>query len=339
MNIWIDIENIPHVPFFKPIIEELKKRGHKVVVTLRECQGSKALADEYNLEFELLGEQSKFKIKYLKIASVLFRSLRLILWARDKNINKSVTHGSRSQILASKFLKIQSLIFIDYENANLSQLTSPTTAFCIPDGIPISLIREKMQGSKSISQYPGFKEVIYAERSKDLSDIRKEFSLDEKKIVAIIRPSASRAHYHNNRSEEIFFEILNYFVEQKDAVAIVIPRYPEQKAKIERLYSQRNSIIIPSHPIINSKLLGIADMVLSGGGTMVREAVAVGIPAYTFFTGELGALDLSMIKDKLITQLTSTADIRKIKLQKHSGGKVIDSSKTLGVIIDRILSN
>lgn len=339
MNIWIDIENIPHVPFFKPIIDELKKREHNVVVTLRDCQGSKALADEYDLEYELLGEQSKFKIRSLKIASVLFRSLRLILWARDKNINKSVSHGSRSLVLASKFLKIQSLIFLDYENADLSHLTSPTTTFCIPDGIPISIFQEKTQGSKSISQYPGFKEVIYAERSQDLSDIRKEFSIDEKKIVAVIRPSASRAHYHNNRSEEIFFEILNYFVEQKDAIAIVIPRYPEQKAKIKRLYSQYNSIIIPAHPIKNPKLLGIADMVLSGGGTMVREAAAVGIPAYTFFTGELGALDLSMIKDNLITQLSSVADICKIKLQKYTDGKIIESSKTLGVIIDKILSN
>jgi len=45
MKIWIDLDNTPHVPFFKPIIRELEKRGHEVVLTARDAFQVCELAD------------------------------------------------------------------------------------------------------------------------------------------------------------------------------------------------------------------------------------------------------------------------------------------------------
>ena len=65
-KIWIDLDNSPHVPFFKPIMEELSKKGFQVVLTARDCSQTCELADRNGFRYERIGRHFG-KNKILKV--------------------------------------------------------------------------------------------------------------------------------------------------------------------------------------------------------------------------------------------------------------------------------
>ena len=339
MNIWIDIENAPHVPLFNIIVKELKNRGHAVSVTLRDCQNSEELANEYKMEFTLFGRQSKSRIKIVKMFSILLRVARLTLWAMGKNIDMSVCHMSRAQSIASRLLKIPIINMFDYEFVNLSLVLSKKTILSVPEAIPVSnLCKNILKKINKIEKYPGFKELVYSKADNDVSEIKKNLRIEEDEIVVILRPPASKAHYHNPKSESLFISIIEYLGRGSNLKIIVLPRYEEQRNVLKSTLRDNKKFIIPEEQIKNEKLLGMADLLISGGGTMNREAVALNIPAYTYFSGKQGALDESMIRDNLIKKISSIQDIEKIKLIKYEGAKQKAAPGPLNFIIELIES-
>ena len=75
--------------------------------------------------------------------------------------------------------------------------------------------------------------------------------------------------------------------------AVVLPRTAEQRAAIAKL--ELPSLVLPEQAVDAQSLVALADLVVSAGGTMNREAVALGVPAYTTFAGRLGAVDEMLI--------------------------------------------
>ena len=96
-TIWIDLDNSPHVPLFKPIIRELKKRGHDVVITARDCFQVCGMADLMGVEYAKVGRHYG-KHLVLKGAGLIIRSLQLAPAVRKKKPDIAVSHGSRSQV-------------------------------------------------------------------------------------------------------------------------------------------------------------------------------------------------------------------------------------------------
>ena len=60
-------------------------------------------------------------------------------------------------------------------------------------------------------------------------------------------------------------------------------------------------------------LIWNADLVVSGGGTMTREAAALGIPAYSTFTGTLGAVDRRLFEEGRIAHVASLQDLDRVR--------------------------
>ena len=88
--------------------------------------------------------------------------------------------------------------------------------------------------------------------------------------------------------------------------AVVLPRTGEQREAIRALGLP--SLHLPEHAIDAQSLVGLADLVVSAGGTMNREAVALGTPVYTTFAGRLGAVDEPLIREGRLRPLTSPPD-------------------------------
>lgn len=319
--IWIDIENTPHVLFFKPVIKMLKIRGYAVKVTARRCTQTIQLLDRMGISFDEIGSHYEGKYSWLKAVYVLCRVFQLCLWKRDKLINQAICHSSRSMLIASRIMGIKNLCFMDYEYVAMKVFRYCTDTLLIPQSISKEVFIQKGFSENRIKHLPGFKEQYYM-TPVNPNDLIRKYNIRSSDIVVTLRPPAERAHYHQADSEKLWEELIRYLDSVKSSMRIfIIHRYPFQLEVTQKniFFNRKNRFIFLDVPEDGMKLLALSDLVITGGGTMLREAVALGIPAYSFFTGKLGALDQTFIREGKLSQLLCLSDIKRIKLEKKIG--------------------
>jgi predicted glycosyltransferase len=313
-TIWIDLDNSPHVPFFKPIIDKLSIQGYSVVLTARDCAQTCDLADRNGFRYVRVGRHYG-KNKLLKIYGLLVRSLQLVPFALKAKPFLAVSHGSRSQVVLASILGIPSVMIFDYE---FIQLIKPTWVI-LPEVIPDGVVKFD---NRRIFKYPGIKEDVYVPAFSPDPAILGDLGLDRDKLVITIRPPATEAHYHNGQSEVLFHEVIDYFGQMDDVQMVLLPRNKTQEDRIKSKWPEmfsKGRMIIPDHVIDGLNLIWFSDIVVSGGGTMNREAAALGVPVYSIFRGVIGAVDRFLAKNGKLILLETVADIRsKISLQKRN---------------------
>jgi uncharacterized protein len=316
-KIWIDLDNTPHVPFFVPIMGELEKRGHSVHLTARDCFQVCGLADLFRLSYRRVGRHYG-KQKVMKAFGTIYRALQLVPTAFQEKPALAISHGSRSQLLAATIARIPSLVIADYEFAKPVPGFAPTWLM-VPELIPDSTVQF---GGRRILKYPGIKEDVYVPHFKPDPSIKAQLGLDEDSMVVTLRPPANEAHYHNPESEKLFDAVIDVLTRTHKVKVVLLPRNEKQAASIRHawpdLFSQRK-ITIPGHAIDGLNLIWYSDVVISGGGTMNREAAAMGVPVYSIFRGPIGAVDRYLAKNGRLVLLESVEDVRtKLILKRRS---------------------
>jgi predicted glycosyltransferase len=314
-KIWIDLDNSPHVPFFAPIAEELGRRGYPVLMTARDCFQVRELADLFGLKYKLIGHHYG-KNKVLKIIGLCTRALQMMPTAVREKPALALSHGSRSQLILSKLLGIPAVMIGDYEFATLFALVRPAWLI-VPEVIPDAALNS----SKSrVMKYPGIKEDVYAQNFIPQSEIVKQLGLDDGRLVVTIRPPATEAHYHVPESDELFEEVLNYLGDLPDVKMILLPRNDRQAAAIRKarpeLFSS-GKVTVPNHVVDGLNLVWYSDLVISGGGTMNREAAALRVPVYSIFRGKIGAVDRYLAADGRLTLIEDRSQVRTKLLLKR----------------------
>ena len=336
-TIWIDLDNSPHVPFFKPIIGKLKQKGFSIVLTARDCAQTCGLADRNGFQYERIGRHFG-KSKLLKIFGLLIRALQLIPFVIKTKPVLALSHGSRSQVLLASVLGIPSAVIMDYEFAHL--LVKPTWMIH-PEIIPDKNFKFD---SRRIFKYPGIKEDVYVPSFLPDYSILGELGLNGKELVIAIRPPATEAHYHNAESEVLFNAVIDRFGGMDDVRMILLPRNKAQEIGIRCKWAEQVSkgrIIIPEHVIDGLNLMWCSDIVISGGGTMNREAAALGVPVYSIFRGKIGAVDKYLSEHGKLVLLESVRDVReKITLVKRAPSSEIrtEQNNTLNSIVNTLTS-
>lgn len=336
-KIWIDLDNSPHVPFFRPIISELNRRGYATVITARDCFQVCGLADLARIPYHKIGRHYG-KNTLLKVVGLLVRSLQLLPVAMERKPDLSVSHGSRSQLLTSKLLNIPSIVIMDYEFA---QMVIRPTFFIIPE----LLSKSPVYQGHPFFQYPGIKEDIYVPDFVPDSGILSDLKLDPGKIIITIRPPANEAHYHNPEAEKLFVGVVEFLDKRDDIQMVILPRNEKtQTAFIQNTWPElikKRKIIIPDHAVDGLNLIWFSDLVISGGGTMNREAAALGVPVYSIFRGTIGAVDHYLENNGRLVLLTSNNDIEtKLVLQKRDKPEKLSkkSRVTLNTLVDEIIA-
>jgi len=338
-KIWIDLDNSPHVPFFNPIIKEMKQRGYFVTLTARDCFQVCGLAELYGLKYKRIGRHYG-KNKILKILGTFFRSIQLFPTILGERVVLAVSHGSRSQLIAAKLLGIESVIIFDYE---FTQGLGPI----VPDwviGPEIIPVRGHKNRHNRILRYSGIKEDVYVPLFKPDSKILTELELNDEDLLVTIRPPATEAHYHNPESEKLFIAVVEFLLQNQFVRLVILPRNEKkQTAWIKNMWSefcQTGKIIIPDHPVSGLNLIWHSDFVVSGGGTMNREAAALGVPVYSIFRGKIGAVDRYLSSNGRLTLLENVEDV-KTKLKVVPRDKSINFQKrnedTLQMITDHLI--
>jgi predicted glycosyltransferase len=306
-KIWIDLDNSPHVPFFVPIIEELQKRNYSIVVTARDCFQVRELADLFHLNYRLIGRHSG-KSKIRKVAGLCLRALQLIPTILREKPDLAVSHCSRSQLIASILCRIPSFFLGDYEFATGWVFIYPTWHMrpeVIPDGnLPWNPSRNL--------KYPGIKEDVYVPRFVPDPSIRSQLGLREQDVVVTMRPPASEAHYHNPQSDELFKAAVKYLSKNPEVKLVALPRNEKQATWLRERWPDLFSdgkMRIPEKIVDGLNLIWHSDFVISGGGTMNREAASLGVPVYSIFRGKIGAVDQYLSKAGRLVLLQSLEDL------------------------------
>jgi predicted glycosyltransferase len=288
-KIWVDLDNSPHVPFFNPIIEELEKRGYPVLITARNRFQVCELADHFRMKYKSVGGYYG-KNKIVKLFWLTLRALQLLPTINNGKPHLALSHGSRSQLLLAKALRIPSVIIFDYEYAKEIPFVYPKWAIS-PEIVPqYSTNHQRIRFLK----YSGIKEDVYIPYFKPDDSIIDQLGLNTDNLIVTVRPPATEAHYFSLESEKLFESAMDFLCELQNIQVVLLPRSEKQKAFVGRKWTSwiaDGKIIIPKHAVDGLNLIWHSDFVISGGGTMNREAAALGVPVYSIFRGKIGAVD------------------------------------------------
>ncbi|MHB8413558.1 MAG: DUF354 domain-containing protein [Candidatus Acidiferrales bacterium] len=307
-KIWIDLDNSPHVPFFIPIIEELRKKGYEVILTARDSYQVCDLLEFYHISCKVVGKHWG-KHRALKLVGTFLRALRLAkIMTKEKPV-LAVSHGSRGQFLCSVILGIPTLMVYDYEH-------TAGTGFLRPDWILAPEVIPDFPANatkKHSMKYPGLKEDVYVPRFRPDPSVRTTLGLDPADLVVTVRPPATEAHYHNPEAEVLFTAAMNLLTARPDVRVILLPRNDKQANALRKQWERwidMRKIVIPEHVVDGLNLIWFSDLVISGGGTMNRESAALGVPVYSIFRGRIGAVDQYLADTGRLVLVESENDVR-----------------------------
>jgi predicted glycosyltransferase len=336
-KIWIDLENTPHIPFFGPIIRELERLDYKVVLTARDAFQTCELATRYGLNYTRIGRHYG-QNRFLKLWGLIARSLQLLPFALCEKPCLGLNHGSRAQIVVCNLLRIPSVMIMDYEHAKILPLMRPRWEI-VPDVVSDEGLH--CRSKKRIRKYSGIKEDVYVPEFRPDPSIIETLQL-KGDIVISVRPPATEAHYHNPESEVLFESVMERICRMQGVKTVLLPRNNAQKRKIvdnHPHWFKDSKVIIPEKVVDGLNLLWHSDLVVSGGGTMNREAAALGVPVYSIFRGKIGAVDRSLQSQGRLTLIESVADVQtKIMLKSRVRETVSDSNlgRTLREVVDHV---
>ena len=316
MRIWIDLANSPHVPFFRSLANQFVRRNHEVVVTARDFAETVKLAEAAGFAYEVIGGHGGGKLSG-KAGNLVQRALGLARWARGRNLDLAVSHNSYSQILAARALSLRTVTLMDYEHQPANHLAfRMASRIIVPDAFPVAALARFGASATKVKRYAGLKEDVYLADFQCDSEFQKQLSklgIEQGNVLVTARPPASEALYHRFENE-LFDQLLERLLATPNVKIVLLPRNDLQR---ESYRGRANaSLIIPAYPLDGGNLIAHSDLVVSAGGTMNREAAALGIPAASIYLGEWAAIDQELVKQGRLSRISSAGEIHDLPVQK-----------------------
>lgn len=332
MRVWIDLTNSPHVLVLRPVVEDLRARGHEVRVTARDFAQTIALAERHGLDATLIGHH-RGEHRSAKAIGLASRSTALFTWARGQKFDIALGHGSNDVTVAAKLLGIPSATMFDYEFATVQHNVNCRLArtVVVPEAIPAERLA-RYGAAKKLQPYAGLKEEYYLADLVPDPGVLDELGLDPGKPIAVVRTAPEVSLYHRNPNEQVdqFSQVLRKLQGQQ---TVVLPRTQDQRDEL----TSAGGFIVPEQAIDAPSLIAFADVVVSAGGTMNREAVALGTPVYTTFAGRMGAVDERLINEGRLLTLDSADQIELTKRERAADGTSADRIRRDPKIITDLL--
>ncbi|HEX3280854.1 MAG TPA: DUF354 domain-containing protein [Pyrinomonadaceae bacterium] len=315
MRIWIDLANSPHVPFFRPLADEFTRRGHQVIVTARRFAETVPLAEAAGFAAHVIGGHGGARLSG-KAGNLVGRGLDLARWARGKQIDLAVSHNSYSQILAARALSVRSVTLMDYEHQPANHLAFRLASrVIVPRAFPEAALTRFGVAPAKVRRYDGIKEDVYLAgfvADQNFPAEIQKLGITSGDILVTARPPASEALYHRFENQ-LFDQLIDRVLETPGVKLVLLPRND-----LQRQYYAREQIIVPARPLDGANLIARSDLVVSAGGTMNREAAALGVPAASIYQGEWAAIDQQLVAEGRLQRIATEADVRALRIQKKT---------------------
>ena len=308
MRVWIDVTNSPHVVFFRPLVALLEERGHEVSITARDFAQTLELLDDAGLPHTVVGPPHAGASRLAKTRTMASRLRALRSFARGKAFDVALSHASHELPMAARSLRIPSAYAFDYEFARTQHVLGcrAATRVVVPEVIPEDRLDRLGARARKVVRYAGLKEEYYLDGFAPDTGVLDALGVDRDRILVVVRtpPEVSLYHLHGN---PLFSDVLERLGGDPAVHAVVLPRTPEQREAIAA--RALPSLVVPERAVDALSLVALADLVVSAGGTMNREAVALGTPVYTTFSGQLGAVDADLVARRRLRILERAADM------------------------------
>ena len=315
MRLLIDLTNSPHVPFFAPLVRELERDGHDVVITARRFAQTVELAALFSLDIEVIGAHGGTS-RMGKLRAAVART-----WALDRFVrlaqrtggrfDVALSHGSTDLPIVCRRRGIPHVTIFDYEWARTQHRTNCRRSWrvAMPNSIPLERL-DAYDAAGKIATYPGLKEEYYLDPATlDPAGVRAVLEIDAEQVLVVLRPPADMALYHRGITNDVFAAVLDRVRDTPGCTAVVLPRTEEQRRAIKAAVGRDPQVVIPRAAVDGASLVAAADLVVSAGGTMNREAAALGVPVYTVFAGRIGGVDEQLVASGRLQLLEHADDV------------------------------
>lgn len=295
---------------FRPLIARMRARGHRVTVTSRDFAQTIGMLERFGIEHTPVGAHGGGS-RAGKGRAMAGRSAALTRFARRERFDLAVAHGSTDQPLAARAAGTPQVTMFDYEFAATMHHWNGRLArrVLVPQAIPEAALARYGIRVPKLVRYPGLKEEYYLADHEIDDGVLGELGLDPGRVIAVLRPPPEVTLYHRGASTEVFTATLARLLDAAPHVqTVVLPRTAEQRAALIG-----TSAVVPARPVDGPSLVAVSDLVVSAGGTMNREAAALGVPAYTPFGGRLGAVDRALIAEGRLRRLEHPGDVELVR--------------------------
>jgi predicted glycosyltransferase len=320
MRVWVDMTASAHVLVFRPLIALLREGGDEVEITARDYAQTLQLLELHNLEATILGRHGG-RSRPGKARSLASRLRALHRWARPRNFDLALAHGSHELTLSARRLGIPSATTHDYEFAKLQHQLGmrAATRVVVPDSIPPERLERFGVRPPKLLRYPGLKEEYYLSDFEPDPEVLARWQIDTDRVLVVLRPPPDVSLYHRH-SNPLFPQTLDHLGRLENVQAVVLPRTEAQREYVRGL--ELPSLLVPDRAVDAQSVIAFADVVVSAGGTMNREAAALGVPVYTTYGGRLGGVDEELIRAGRLKPLTDPRALELSKRKQGSGRRV-----------------
>lgn len=337
MRIWIDLANSPHVPFFRALIPEFVARGHQIEISARDFAQTLELATKAGMLPHVIGGHGGGKLAG-KAGNLIGRAAALRKWARDRGFDLAVSHNSYAQISAAAALGIKSVTLMDYEHQPANHLAFRLASrVIVPRAFPAAELKKYGASMRKVKRYDGLKEDVYladfAANPAFAGTLRK-VGVTSEDVLIVARPPAREALYHRFENE-LFEELLAHLSAQPRAKIILLPRTDAQRAEYEK--RKLPNLIMPREALDGANLIADADLVVSAGGTMNREAAALGVSAASIYAGKWAAIDEQLVAEGRLKKIATREAIGSLVVQKKGTREPQVNKATRAEVVKLIL--
>ncbi|MDP9187744.1 MAG: DUF354 domain-containing protein [Actinomycetota bacterium] len=324
MRVWVDCTAAAHPLVLRPVIERLEAAEHEVEVTARRFGQTEEILERLGIPFAMFGEHGGASTPG-KAGALAGRSARLARWARGRGFELALAHGSVDIALVSRLLRIPLVQMNDYEHAGLQRRISFRAARLVlaPDAIPVEAMEAAGARADRLFRYPGLKEDYYLADFEPDPAVLEALGVDPEGLLVVVRPPPETSEYHARNP--LYEGVIDRLVGEPRVTTVVIPRTEAQRERLRergagpRGDDRRSTLVVPERAVDAQSLIAYADLVVGAGGTMNREAVALGVPVYTIFSGARGAVDERLIADGRMRELVSPEAIEVVAREGGSG--------------------
>jgi uncharacterized protein len=371
MRLWIDLANSPHVPFFRALIDRFNGKGHEIEITARDFSETLPLAKAANLPFEVVGVHGGRSVS-AKAGNLVNRAWSLASWARRRKFDLAISHNSYSQILAAGVLRLKCVTLMDYEYQPANHLAFRLTSkIIVPTSFPDKRLRRYGANPGKVRRYHGTKEDVY------LADFQPDpsfasqlslFGIARDNVLVLMRPPAYDALYHRFQNS-LFDEALQLLLRDANVRVVLLPRSDAQRAHYGNLGAHvlgaqackpaaateftsgatnteqqartpalpARNLIIPPSPLDGANLIAASDLVISAGGTINREAAALGVPVASVYAGRWAAVDEQLMQEGRLKRLSKPPDIESLIIAKKQNMNPRRAHAVIDEVVNLIL--
>jgi uncharacterized protein len=308
VRVWVDLTNTAHVLVLRPLVELLEAEGHEVTLTARPLSHTVELLDDWGHPYTVLGRHGGAE-RLGKARAGAERVARLVAFARGRRFDRGLAHGSTDLPPACRALRVPNTTMFDYEWAVLQHhvICRLATRVLVPDAIPAERLARYGARPPKLVRYPGLKEEYYlADFEPDPSSLT-ALGVDPEAVVCVVRTAPSYALYLGGSENPLLPRVLERLSSEERAQTVVLARTPEQRDAVRALGLPR--VVVPDRAVDGRSLVALADLLVSAGGTMNREAAVLGTPVWSIFEGRLGAVDEQLVREGRLRFLGDPAEL------------------------------